>query len=374
MNNGKPRSWMIWLFSMTFVAALCLLLQPESTAQSVRVSLPAQLGAEANQQSNDSPVSISAAFKLKPGTKQGHLVVTAKIRDGWHTYSVTQKPGGPIPSKLTVAESPQYSVDKFVAQPAPTKKKDTTFDMVVEQHRGQVVWFAPITLKQDVVPEKLAIKVIYNGGACESKDGGMCVPIFDVEKTATFAGYQKVTGPAISEVKLTPFRSRGLRATLTGKVFHPANQPIQAGGQIRLQISVQSDPGCHVYQYGKPESKSLSRTEILFADPAKFKLVGPESSARPEVDTETFGVDDPIYYHKKVSWTFDLVVPQGNSELRGQITLQSCDEKQCDPPVDLGFTIKVPLGKVAGPVSFSNKSPDRKTLKAAKQDGDRPSP
>ena len=51
-------------------------------------------------------VTGTASFKMLAGSKTtGQLTVQLKITDGFHVYSVTQKPGGPIPSKIKLGKN-----------------------------------------------------------------------------------------------------------------------------------------------------------------------------------------------------------------------------------------------------------------------------
>jgi len=67
-----------------------------------------------------SPVKVEAEFKAAAGGEAPVLVVTATIDDGWHLYSVDQKPGGPRPTRITVVpESPWLPAGPFKPDLAP---------------------------------------------------------------------------------------------------------------------------------------------------------------------------------------------------------------------------------------------------------------
>src|SRR5690606_29158556 len=41
---------------------------------------------------------VTARFEIEAGTNRGRLHVTAQPAEGWHLYSITQRPGGPLRS------------------------------------------------------------------------------------------------------------------------------------------------------------------------------------------------------------------------------------------------------------------------------------
>ncbi|NBP89563.1 MAG: hypothetical protein EBU59_13900, partial [Planctomycetia bacterium] len=94
------------------------------------------------------PVRIAARVETLPdGGAQ--LVVVATLSDGWHLYSLDQKPGGPKPTKIVVAEdSPLVLAGNFLAAPPPIKKTVSDVPgwegLVIEEHAGEVTWTAPL--------------------------------------------------------------------------------------------------------------------------------------------------------------------------------------------------------------------------------------
>ena len=51
-------------------------------------------------------VTGTASFKMLAGSKTaGQLTLQLKVTDGFHVYSVTQKPGGPLPSKIKLGKN-----------------------------------------------------------------------------------------------------------------------------------------------------------------------------------------------------------------------------------------------------------------------------
>src|SRR6266446_5177103 len=67
----------------------------------------------------------SDVAKAPPGSTVP-LKLTAKLEPGWHLYSLTTPPGGPIPTTAVLADN--ASVEKVVLyQPKPERKPDPNF-------------------------------------------------------------------------------------------------------------------------------------------------------------------------------------------------------------------------------------------------------
>ena len=99
-----------------------------------------------------SPAQVTAA--IESGAKGNMLVVTASLEEGWHLYSLEQKPGGPQPTKITLAaDSPVKLAGPFRPDAPPHKRtiKDVPGwnGLVVEEHAGTVTWRAPLAESPD---------------------------------------------------------------------------------------------------------------------------------------------------------------------------------------------------------------------------------
>jgi thiol:disulfide interchange protein DsbD len=68
--------------------------------------------------------------KAAPGAK-AYLELKATIQPGWHLYSPTTPPGGPIITKIDVAESPAIA-SYTVYRPQPVRKLDPNFQIDTE--------------------------------------------------------------------------------------------------------------------------------------------------------------------------------------------------------------------------------------------------
>jgi thiol:disulfide interchange protein len=146
-----------------------------------------------------SQVGFDATFSITTGTQEGVLSVRAMVEEGWHIFSLTQGEGA-LPSELTIGKSDQYkSSGGFTELPGP-EVHSTSFGTEQEEHRGEVIFSAPITLAAGVKPEDLKIQVEYNGQVCTDEVPGddtigECIPI-ELTLEATFSGYEKASASA----------------------------------------------------------------------------------------------------------------------------------------------------------------------------------
>ncbi|RMG00994.1 MAG: hypothetical protein D6741_05900, partial [Planctomycetota bacterium] len=103
------------------------------------------------------------------------LFVQASIEPGWHIYSTTQQPGGPVPTRITLKESPDYRLaGSFQSHPLPHVGQEPAFPGVtVETHEGSVVWVAALEIAPGVDVSRLVIEGTVRAQPC---DADSCMP------------------------------------------------------------------------------------------------------------------------------------------------------------------------------------------------------
>jgi thiol:disulfide interchange protein len=123
-----------------------------------------------------SVVDVKAQFTAPAPGKPSRLFITGAIQPGWHIYSITQQPGGPVATRIEVSAAPGM---RIVGDFQPTPPPETTTDpkafgdLPLEKHTGTVIWTAPIELAPDVDPAKLKIDGKLVVQACNANS---CVP------------------------------------------------------------------------------------------------------------------------------------------------------------------------------------------------------
>jgi DsbC/DsbD-like thiol-disulfide interchange protein len=139
------------------------------------------------------PATVSAKFTAATSERPAILLITAKIASGRHTYSLTQPPGGPQPTSIELQPSPNYRlVSKFRSQPAPkagVEEIGPDMNIKVEEHEGEVTWYAPIEITAGIDSTSLEVRGTIHMQVCETH--GTCVPV-EKEFVATLAASSDV--------------------------------------------------------------------------------------------------------------------------------------------------------------------------------------
>jgi hypothetical protein len=179
----------VWLLIALLLVASPAIGQPPPSPDDNAPPSPFQFSVPGLGNQDDGPqLFLDASFDLEEGTRTGRLHVTARPAAGWHTYSMTQPPGGPQPSKLTLAKSAEYKLlGPFTPDHAPDAKPSAEFfedpltrkkPITVEEHHEPVTWTAPIELADNVDPQQLTIGVKYSGQVCKTS----CIPVNENRK------------------------------------------------------------------------------------------------------------------------------------------------------------------------------------------------
>lgn len=67
------------------------------------------------------------------------------IDGGWHIYAVNQGPGGPVPTRITLAPGQPFTLANSIsATPPPRTQMDSSFNVNVLMHERAVTFVIPI--------------------------------------------------------------------------------------------------------------------------------------------------------------------------------------------------------------------------------------
>lgn len=118
------------------------------------------------------PVHWTAAPATIAANGSGHVTLSAKIDDGWHIYAVTQGPGGPVPTRFTLATGQPLSLagDPAVS-PAPKSEMDESFGIPVQMHERQATFTIPVKVAAGAHPDSVHVRARYQ--ACNAS---LCLP------------------------------------------------------------------------------------------------------------------------------------------------------------------------------------------------------
>ncbi|HVX10563.1 MAG TPA: thioredoxin family protein [Pirellulales bacterium] len=304
-------------------------------------------------------VTVSAAFSGDAKTRRGELSITAEIADTWHIYSITQAPGGPVRSKITLDESTDF---KVTGDFKPSSPPDTRVDSVaypglkLEEHEKTVTWTAPIEFAADVDPAGLKISGKLLAQACNEKNCDL------PQKFPFTAAFAPAATPPASE---TPARtvSTATASDAAGEanddltdvgVYEASNitfrgsvspRMIVPGGKFKLTIEAEPAPDWHVYALGeKPATSGPKPTLLVLTSKAGLKQGLPVASETAVFDPGS----SARVHHRPVAWTVELTAPSGTKRgpltVEGLLAYQICTHENCLSPTALGFTGKVAIG------------------------------
>lgn len=216
------------------------------------------------------PISAEAVIVAPEGDQPAILVVTAKIEDGYKTYSITQPPGGPVQTKIKVTLSDKFQIGEFKAVDDPKIHPEPVFDnLLVEEHSISVSWYAPLRLAQDIEVSSLEIKGKVNAQACN--DSG-CLPPKDHPFVAKL-GKSPVKLPKVKSLepgKITP---------QTDATTNPNNETVESGN-VNPPSPINTDPSTEENNAAPPLPSGQSRTDYDIGKLAP-QLKGNESSSLP---------------------------------------------------------------------------------------------
>lgn len=288
--------------------------------------------------------------------KPAQLVVTADIEAGWHIYSITQPPGGPIRTAIKVPPSADYKLGDFTPTKPPHAEPSTAFTNVIEEtHDVSVSWTAPLDLSPGVDPAKLVIAGSVFAQACSNT----CLPPQDYKFAAQVAGAAPPApaatasststststlpsqGPPIA-VNFKPFNLTGGPADPTGPVVKAKAQIIQVVGEKQIQIHVTAtmDPGWHIYSVTQPPGGPV-RTQIKLASSSDYKIGEFKPTEPPHAEpSKAFTNVVEETHDKSVTWTAPLELSPGAQLngliIEGSVFAQACNNV-CLPPQDYKF-------------------------------------
>ncbi|MCW5979495.1 MAG: thioredoxin family protein [Bryobacteraceae bacterium] len=97
---------------------------------------------------------------------------TATLEPGWHVYSPTTPPGGPIPTRIELAENPAIAAYRVYQQP-PTTKFDPNFKIDTETYEGKATFLFEITLAGNAKPGPAELTANVRYQLCTEKE---CLP------------------------------------------------------------------------------------------------------------------------------------------------------------------------------------------------------
>jgi hypothetical protein len=95
----------------------------------------------------ETPVTWAYSQK-KVSATEAIVYIKATIQDGWHIYSQTVKPGGPVKTTIKFTPSKEYTKVGATIEPKPLSKFEKVFDMNVGYFEKQVIFQQKVKLNK----------------------------------------------------------------------------------------------------------------------------------------------------------------------------------------------------------------------------------
>ncbi len=325
-------------------------------------------GSSSAIQPAENPVTVSARLLPtdSPNDAEGYrlsLEVVAEIAPAWHVYSLTQPPGGPVRTSITITQPASVVVEgAFVARPEPHRQREAAFDnLQVETHAERVTWTGTLLVPRSEGPLALTVSGSVTTQPCT--DTSCLAPTqlafsarmapSDANELATKLAASSSAPPTAR--KPTPgTRPLPPASGSVGSYQRPGTHTLIRGQLVRgtsgarsLELHLIAEPsaGFHVYALADRESKGISKpTLIVLENPHDWTLGRPVANARVVEEPSPEGGPAVRYYPGRVTWTVPIEIAEGSSgpqALRGQLGYQACTATSCEPPLATRFTAEI---------------------------------
>jgi thiol:disulfide interchange protein len=321
------------------------------------------------------PVTLSAQFSAASGDRPAVLAITADIASGWHVYSLTQPPGGPTKTRIEVTPSPQFKLlGEFRSYPAPSSRvdNDVWVGLTIEEHDGQVIWYAPIELSPVVDPSTLSISGQVRMLACKDS----CIPVNKdfYARLGTNIPFDKLDlsyVPRSENANPQPVvpASRGSNPlsdlTYTPSTYKPDGSEVQIMGRLipgvtrasdgaQIEISLVPAAHWHIYALADRDDQPGSKpTLIAFSDLSRLEAGRPVTNSAIITDESVPEFGTMQYYQGPVTWRIPIEIPAdakpGDYPIRGVIGYQACETRDdglgsCELPKAVTFETNLVVG------------------------------
>lgn len=114
----------------------------------------------------------SSTAPVAPGATTT-IDLKAEIDQGWHVYSISQGPGGPIPTRIVLPPGQPFELVGTVRGPAPSTRFDSNFGIKVETYDDQATFGLIVRVAADARPgtDTLTIKARF-----QTCNASLCLP------------------------------------------------------------------------------------------------------------------------------------------------------------------------------------------------------
>lgn len=267
------------------------------------------------------------------GSGETILLLKASIDEGWHLYSQKNYGDeGPIPTSFTFEKSPDYELlGKVKESKGLVKEMDKQWGFEIEFFKKTA------TFKQAVKPKTdkpYTVKGSLEFMVCNET---MCLPPevveFEIKVAATAPAAQNANEAVAPSQLAEPVKWKWFAAA-------PENN------NTELTFTASIEKGWHLYAL-KTGSPDVFPTEITFTPSEEYELIDSVSQGIPIVKQEPV-FDNALLSFFEQEATFKQKIKIKSEKpfsIKGQISFQACDDKQCIFPQPIEFEIKINEGK-----------------------------
>ncbi|MGD8277234.1 MAG: cytochrome c biogenesis protein CcdA [Gemmatimonadota bacterium] len=150
-------------------------------------------GAYAQETAAHWTLSVDTGTRIEAGSRFTARAVAA-IDPGWHMYSLTQAPGGPIALAISAPDDSPFRIDGNIIGPLPVTAFDPNFGFDTETYEDRAEFELPITASPEPAGEQtLAIDVRFQ--TCNDR---YCLPPATERLTVALTAGEVVTAGASS--------------------------------------------------------------------------------------------------------------------------------------------------------------------------------
>lgn len=111
-----------------------------------------------------------------------NVKLKASIDDGWHIYAVNQGPGGPVPTRITLASGQPFSLAGLVtATSVPRTQFDSSFGINVMMHEKLAEFALPVQVDPTA---HIGVDTLHVNARYQACNASLCMPPQTAKLTA----------------------------------------------------------------------------------------------------------------------------------------------------------------------------------------------
>jgi thiol:disulfide interchange protein DsbD len=225
------------------------------------------------------PVSLTMSVKpakAKAGDKlTAHI--TASITGGWHIYSVNQGAGGPIPTRITIADGVIKGAGA-VRGSAAKREMDTNFGIITETYSGSASFSVPLVVDSSAQPGTQTVQASVRYQVCNDTT---CLPPKTVKVSAPVeivAGIAATASPSP-----IPSVSPSVKPTISPT---PKNENTNANLNTIVNLNSNGSLNANINANSNNETLAISETPGSSANSNPASLLLPETKSTSNLNAK----------------------------------------------------------------------------------------